>query len=348
MKINAAVLSEMGMPAPYADSRPLSVESVDLVGPGPEEVLVRIETAGVCHSDLSIIEGVRPRPLPMVIGHEASGVVEEVGPGVRDLRKGDHVVSVFVASCGHCRPCATGRPALCEPGAVAAGQGTLLNGDHKLFMGGRPLFHHSGVSAFAQYATVSRYSLVKIDPEVPLDVAAVFGCAVLTGVGGAINGGGVKLGTKVAVIGLGGVGLAGVIGALAAGAEQVVAIDLDDGKLAFATELGATEVFNAADPNAAEAIRDATDGGVDVTLEFAGAAKALELGYKIVRRGGQLVTAGLPHPSPIVIAARNARRKCPSSRDTPMHRARRSHCSKFARQDDPGAILDQMYARPAG
>src|SRR5437764_12742793 len=169
MKIKAAVLHKMGLEAPYARSKPLAVEEIELDPPGHGEVLVRICAAGLCHSDLSVIDGNRPRPTPMVLGHEAAGVVQKLGPGVDDLKVGDHVVMVFVPSCGHCLPCAEGRPALCEPGAAANGAGTLLSGKRRLHRNGQEVKHHLGCSAFAEYATVSRRSLLKIDMELTLD-----------------------------------------------------------------------------------------------------------------------------------------------------------------------------------
>src|SRR3954454_16513052 len=165
MRIRAAVLERSGLPAPYAESRPLNIRTVDLAAPGPGEVTVRIAAAGLCHSDLSVIDGNRPRPMPMVLGHEAAGIVEELGPGVEDLAVGDHVVLVFVPSCGHCVPCAEGRPALCEPGAAANNAGTLLSGARRIRCDGVAVNHHVGCSAFAEYAVVSRRSLVKIDRE---------------------------------------------------------------------------------------------------------------------------------------------------------------------------------------
>lgn len=296
MKIKAAVLNQMGATAPYGKSLPLSIDDVELEGPGHGEVLVRVSAAGLCHSDLSVINGDRPRPTPMALGHEAAGVVEELGPGVYDLKKGDHVVMVFVPSCGTCLPCAEGRPALCEPGATANGQGTLLSGARRLKRDGQPLHHHLGISAFANYATVSRRSLVKIDPDLPLDEAALFGCAVLTGVGAVVNTAKVSPGSTVAVVGLGGVGLASVLGAGAAGASRIVAVGLTDNKLQVAKDLGATDTFNASSEGVVEQIRTATSGGVDFAFELAGAVKALELAYKITRRGGTTVTAGLPPP----------------------------------------------------
>ncbi len=296
MKVKSAVLHEVGLPRPYADSAPLHIEDVELAGPGEGEVLIRIAAAGLCHSDLSVINGARPRPLPMAIGHEAAGVVEETGPGVTDLKPGDHVVMVFVPSCGHCLPCAEGRPALCEPGAAANAAGTLLGGGRRLQMAGQAVNHHMGVSAFSEFATMSRRSVVKIDSTLPLDEAALFGCAVLTGVGAVVNTAGVEPGATVAVVGLGGVGLNAVLGALLAGARRVVAIDLQDDKLALARQLGATDTFNAGDADCVDQVREATAGGVDYAFEMAGAVAAMDLCYRITRRGGTTVTAGLSHP----------------------------------------------------
>lgn len=296
MKIKAAVLREMGCKPPYAESRPLAIEEIELAGPGPGEALVRIAAAGLCHSDLSVIDGARPRPLPMALGHEAAGVVEETGPGVDDLAPGDHVVMVFVPSCGHCLPCMEGRPALCEPGAAANTAGTLLSGGQRLTGGDGPVNHHMGVSAFAEYATVSRRSLIKIDPDLPLDEAALFGCAVLTGLGAVVNTAHVVPGTSVAVIGLGGVGLNSLLGAQLVGARQIVAIDLHDDKLALARQLGATEAVNASDPDCVEQVRALTGGGVDYAFEMAGSVKAMDVAYRVTRRGGMTVSAGLSHP----------------------------------------------------
>lgn len=297
MKVRAAVLNEMGAAMPYAMSKPLSIEEVELRDPGPGEILVRMGAAGLCHSDLSVINGDRPRPTPMALGHEAAGVVEALGPGVSDLEKGDHVVLVFVPSCGHCNPCAEGRPALCEPGAASNTAGTLLSGERRIFRDGKPINHHMGCSAFAEAAVVSRRSAVKVDAALPLDEAALFGCAVLTGVGAVVNTAQVHAGATVAVIGLGGVGLASILGAVASGARRVVAVDLSDDKLALARQLGATDTFNAADPDLVQKVRDATQGGVDYAIEMAGAIRAFETAYRITRRGGTTVTAGLPHPT---------------------------------------------------
>ncbi|MBL0948738.1 MAG: zinc-dependent alcohol dehydrogenase family protein [Brevundimonas sp.] len=296
METRAAILRAMGAARPYADSRPLSIETVTLDPPGPGEVQVRIRAAGLCHSDLSVINGDRPRPLPMALGHEAAGEVEVLGEGVDDLSVGDHVVMVFMPSCGHCSPCAEGRPALCEPGAAANGRGELLTGGQRLHVGGEVLHHHLGCSAFAERAVVSRRSLIRIDPALPFDQAALFGCAVLTGVGAVVNTAGVRPGQSVAVVGLGGVGLASVLGALACGASPVVAVDLSEDKLALARTLGPVHTVNAGDADAVEQVRALTGGGAEVVVEMAGSARALEASWKMTRRGGTTVTAGLPPP----------------------------------------------------
>lgn len=296
MKARAAVLHTVGAPLPYAQSRPLRIEEIDVAAPGPGEVLVRVHAAGLCHSDLSVINGDRPRPLPMALGHEAAGEVVECGPLVVDLERGDHVVMVFVPSCGHCVPCMEGRPALCEPGAASNTAGTLLGGGRRISMAGAPVNHHMGVSAFAEYAVVSRRSLVKIDPTLAFDEAALFGCAVLTGVGAVVNTAKLVPGSTAAVVGLGGVGMNSVLAASLAGARVVVAVDLYDDKLTLAKSLGATHVVNAAAPDAIGRVREASGGGVDYAFEMAGSVQAMELAYRVTRRGGMTVTAGLPNP----------------------------------------------------
>jgi alcohol dehydrogenase len=296
VKIRAAVLETIGAPAPYAQSLPLRIRDVELDPPGHGEVLVRIRAAGLCHSDLSVISGDRPRPVPMVLGHESAGEVVECGAGVTDLKAGDRVVLVFMPSCGCCMPCMEGRPALCEPGAASNGAGTLLSGARRLHLDGLPVNHHVGVSCFADYAVVSRRSCVKLDAELSFAEASLFGCAVLTGVGAVINTARLQAGTTAAVLGLGGVGFSALLAAVASGAREVVALDLNEAKLALARELGATATINAADPDAAERVRTLTHGGVDCAFEMAGAIPAMELAWRITRRGGSTISAGLPHP----------------------------------------------------
>jgi alcohol dehydrogenase len=297
MKIRAAILESIGLPAPYAESRPLQIREVELDPPGAGEVLVRIRAAGLCHSDLSVISGDRPRPVPMALGHESAGEVVECGAGVTDLVPGDRVILVFMPSCGGCMPCMEGRPALCEPGAASNGAGTLLSGARRLHAGGVAVNHHVGVSCFADHAVVSRRSCVKLDADISHAEAALFGCAVLTGAGAVINTAKVTAGSSVAVLGLGGVGFSALLAAVASGARDVVALDLNDDKLSLARELGATATVNASAPDAAEQVRALTRGGVDHAFEMAGAIPALELAWAVTRRGGSTVTAGLPHPA---------------------------------------------------
>ena len=296
MQTTVAVLRTTGATRPYARSRPLSLEAATLDPPGRDEVRVAIKAAGLCHSDLSVINGDRPRPLPMALGHEAAGVVEALGAGVTDLAVGDHVVMVFMPSCGHCGPCAGGRPALCEPGAVANGAGELLGGVRRLHDAAGDLNHHLGCSAFADHAVVSRRSLVKVDRDLPFEHAALFGCAVLTGVGAVVNTARVQAGQSVAVVGLGGVGLSAVLGALAAGASPVVAVDLSADKLALARSLGSVQTVDAGDADAVEQVRALTGGGAEFVFEMAGSVAALAAAWRMTRRGGTTVTAGLPPP----------------------------------------------------
>jgi len=297
MKIRAAVLNSIGASAPFVESKPLSIEELDLRDPGPGEVLIKLKAAGLCHSDLSVITGVRPRPTPMALGHEASGEVVGLGDGVHDLKIGDLVALVFVPSCGHCMMCMEGRPALCEPGAKANTEGTLLSGARRLYgFGGKPVNHHVGVSAFADHAVVSRRSCVKIEADIDPVEAALFGCAVLTGMGAVVNTAGVKAGNSTAIVGLGGVGFCAVLGALASGARHVIAVDLHESKLNQALSLGATAAFNAKDPDLLKKIQDLTKGGVDYAFEFAGSVHAMESAYRMTRRGGTTVTASLPPP----------------------------------------------------
>lgn len=297
MKIKAAVLEEIGRPGPYADTRPLTIQEIDLADPQEGEVLVRIVAAGLCHSDLSVINGDRPRQVPMVLGHESAGVIEAVGPGVTRFAPGDHVVSVFVPSCGFCRPCQTGRPALCEPGAAANGKGEMFGGGTRLSRDGQTVYHALGVACFAEKAVISQNSLVKIDKDIPLDIAALMGCAVLTGAGAVFNTGDVLPGTTTAIVGLGGVGLSAVMAARVAGADKIVAVDVLPDKLKAAMEMGATHTIDSSKPGALEALRELTSGGVDSALDFTGNVHALGFAYNATRRGGSTVTAGLPNPA---------------------------------------------------
>jgi len=300
MNVRAAVLRAMGMPPPYARSRPLEIGEFELDDPGAEEILVRVRAAGLCHSDLSVIDGSRPRGTPMVLGHEAAGEVVEVGREVKGLAPGDHVVLTFVPACGSCAPCLAGRAALCEPGAAANAAGSLLSGarrwhDHD----GGALHHHLGVSAFADHVVVSARSAVRVGRELPFEVAALFGCAVLTGVGAVLHGTRVTPGDSVAVFGLGGVGLSALLGARLAGAGTIVAVDVVAERLERARELGATYVIPGG-ADAVAAVRDVTGGGAAHVIETAGSVQVLADAYAATRRGGTTVTVGLPHPEQLL------------------------------------------------
>jgi Zn-dependent alcohol dehydrogenase len=307
MKTRAAVLYEMGRGQPYAESLPLVIDEITLEGPGPGEVLVEIAAAGLCHSDLSVVDGSRPRVMPMVLGHEASGIVREVGPtGPGDstgaeFAPGDHVVFSWVPVCGRCQYCLAGRGALCEPGGDANVAGTLLNGARR-FTDSRSqppqaCNHHLGVSAFSQFTVAAQESLVKIDPALPLGVAALFGCAAITGVGAVFNTARVQTGSSVAVFGMGGVGLSAVMGARAAGADPIIAVDRVDDKLKLARELGATHTVNAAQDDPVAAIKDVGRGGADYAFESVGNETVLIQAYESTRRGGTTITIGLPAAS---------------------------------------------------
>lgn len=296
MKTRAAVLRERGLPPPYAESRPLVIEELDLDPPGPGEVLVQMAAAGLCHSDLSVITGTRLWPLPLVLGHEACGHVREVGQGITDLRPGDAVIFSFLPSCGHCPMCAAGRAALCEPGVAANRAGMLLRGTRRFRQAGAPVNHHSGVAGYSQFSVLARESVVKMDADIPMETAVLFGCAVMTGVGAVVNTARVAAGTSVAVFGCGGVGLAAVMGAKAAGAFPIVAVDRVASKLDLARRCGATHTVHSAADDPVAAVRDITRGGAETSFEAVGDEGVIAQAFAATRRGGRTVAIGLTHP----------------------------------------------------
>ncbi|MGH3579529.1 MAG: alcohol dehydrogenase catalytic domain-containing protein, partial [Mycobacterium sp.] len=269
LRIRGAVLEHIGSRRPYARSRPISVAEVDLAPPAANELQVRIEAAGVCHSDLSVVDGNRVRPVPMLLGHEAAGIVEGIGAGVTDVDVGQRVVMTFLPRCGECAACATDGLTPCERGSAANATGTLLGGGMRLSRAGRPVYHHLGVSGFATHAVVHRASVVPVPDDIPPAVAALLGCAVLTGGGAVLNVGKPRPGQTVAVVGLGGVGMAAVLTALAHDDVRVVAVDQLPEKLTAARGLGANEAYTP---------RAATDAAVKaaVVIEAAGHPAALQ------------------------------------------------------------------------
>lgn len=286
--IRGAVLERIGAPRPYARSRPITVTELELAPPGPGELLVRVEASGVCHSDLSVVDGNRVRPVPMLLGHEAAGIVEAIGDGVH-IAPGQRVVLTFLPRCGHCPACATEGLTPCEPGSAANGVGTLLDGGIRLRRAGQPVFHHLGVSGFATHAVVSATSAVPVPEDVPPSVAALLGCAVLTGGGAVLNVARPVAGQTVAVVGLGGVGMAAVLTVLAHDGVEVIAIDQLPEKLAAASGLGVQRTYTP---------QQAVDAGVRVpmVIEAVGHPAALQTAIDLTAPGGRTITVGLPAP----------------------------------------------------
>ncbi|MDM7488442.1 alcohol dehydrogenase catalytic domain-containing protein [Rhodococcus sp. CSLK01-03] len=302
MRITGAVLEEIGRPRPFAESKPISLSELELDPPGPTELLVRIEAAGVCHSDLSVVDGNRVRPVPMLLGHEAAGRVVEVGSAVDDFRVGQRVVMSFLPRCEACDNCAEDGRLPCTAGSATNNAGELLHGGRRLHRDGQPVHHHLGVSGFATHAVIDRASAVAVDDDVPPDVAAVLGCAVLTGGGAVLNAARPRPQDSIAIVGLGGVGMAALLTAVAQGVSRIVAIDTLDDKLARARELGAHETYTPA---------EALERGVAAryVVECAGSARAFETAFALTAPGGTTVTVGLPAPtataaiSPLTVTA---------------------------------------------
>jgi S-(hydroxymethyl)glutathione dehydrogenase/alcohol dehydrogenase len=285
--MKAAVLREV--------NKPLVIEQISIDDPGPGQVLVKTAATGACHSDLHFMEGLWPSPIPVVLGHEAAGVVEEVGPGVDYVQPGDHVVLLFVPFCGTCRFCTTGHPNLC-------GQGRARQG--KLHIGDQDVAPFASMSSFAEYMLVPEGGVVKIRKDVPLDRAALVGCGVMTGVGAAINTAQVQPGTTCAVIGTGGVGLNVIQGCALAGAERIIAVDIHPNKLEMAREFGATHFVDASKENAVAKVRELTDGGSDYAFEVIGLPAAITQAFDMVRRGGEAIIVGMaPAGSEATISA---------------------------------------------
>lgn len=299
MKTRAVVLRGTSKDRPYSGSRPVEVEELELGAPREGEVLVRIAAASLCHSDLSVVNGDRVRPLPMALGHEAVGVVQETGPGVGRVSPGDHVALVFVPSCGFCGDCAAGRPALCAAAAAANGSGALLHGPSLLTdASGAPVHHQLGVSAFSEHAVLAQESVVPIPKDIPFAVASMFGCAVLTGAGAVINTAALRPGQSTVVYGLGGVGLSAVLGARAAGAYPIVAVDPVREKRELALRLGASHAY--APDEAVRQIRELTSGGAESAVEAVGSPKVMAECLGAVARGGRVVSVGLPAPDRVL------------------------------------------------
>jgi len=290
VKIIGAVLEDIGSPRPFAASRPISVRELELDPPGGGEVLIKIEAAGICHSDLSVVDGNRVRPVPMLLGHEAAGRVVSCGSGVEDLSIGQQAVMAFLPRCGECSNCHTDGRLPCTPGSKANNAGTLLSAGVRLHHNGQDIYHHLGVSAFATHAVVDRRSLVPVDDDIPPEVAAVLGCAVLTGGGAVINAAKPEAGESIVVVGLGGVGMAALLTAVSLGTGDVIGVDAVPDKLERAMALGATAVYPPG---------QASEAGLKapIVIEAAGNARAFETAVALTGVGGRTVTVGLPAPN---------------------------------------------------
>lgn len=294
MKMLAAVMHAQGLPAPYVRSQPFHIEEVFLASPEAGEILVEVHAAGLCHSDLSVVAGERIRPLPIVGGHEGAGIVRDLGAGVVGFEPGDHVVVTNVTGCGRCRACLKQRPVLCKAIAQSRAQGVLATGGRRLGRAnGDVLHHYSGVSVFAQYTVVVPGSLVKIPKDVPLDVAAMFGCGVVTGAGAVFNTAKVPPGASVAIFGLGGVGLSAVMAAREAGADRIIVFDVLPSKFPLALAVGATACVDATDPLAVEQVLSWTGGGVDYAFEVSGHMRAFEMAQEVTAPGGEVICVGV-------------------------------------------------------
>jgi Zn-dependent alcohol dehydrogenase len=289
MKITGAILEEIGRPRPFADSRPITISELELGEPGPSEILVRLEAAGICHSDLSVVDGNRVRPVPLLLGHEAAGRVVEVGSEVKSLRPGQRVVMSFLPRCEECANCAEDGRLPCTTGSKTNAEGTLLHGSMHLSREGEKVFHHLGVSGFATHAIVDSASAVAVGDDVPPDIAAVLGCAVLTGGGAVLNAARPKPEDSIMIVGLGGVGMAALITAISQSVSRVVAVDTLEEKLEHAKRLGAHESYTP---------QQVLEQGIKAkyVIECAGNPRAFETAFAATAVGGTTITAGLPSP----------------------------------------------------
>jgi S-(hydroxymethyl)glutathione dehydrogenase/alcohol dehydrogenase len=292
MKMKAAVLHELG--------KPVKVEDVTLDEPQANEVLVKVAATGVCHTDLHFIKGDMPQPLPVVLGHEGAGVVEKVGPGVTTLKPGDHVVMMVIYSCGKCRYCTEGQPAMCQEWLGYHLMGTLPGGSKRLHKDGQELNHFFNQSSFAEYAVVNERTAIKIRDDAPLDVVCLLGCGTSTGIGSVINTAAFRAGQTIAVFGCGGVGLSAIMAAKLSGAAKIFAVDTNDMKLEKARELGAEYVINASKEDPVQRIvalagggLSYAGGGVDHAIECTGNVTVMAQAFNSIHNGGLCVVAGM-------------------------------------------------------
>lgn len=285
MRFKAAVLNEVG--------KALEIGELEMRPLQAGDVLVRIHASGLCHTDLEVIQGSLAYPMPIVLGHEGAGVVEEVGAGVTRVRPGDHVILSWNPHCGHCFYCEHDLPILCEPFRQHQPQGHLFDGTSRMQRNGNEVYHYSVTSTHAQYSVVPESGAIPVPEQIPFDRACIIGCGVMTGVGGVIRKAQVEPGSSVAVIGCGAVGLNALQGARLAGAATIIAVDIDQDKLKRALQFGATHTVDAADADAVSQVLDLTAGrGADYVLESAGNVQALRASVDMVRPGGNVIWLG--------------------------------------------------------
>ena len=288
MKVKAAIC--------WAPRQPLTIEEIDLAPPRTGECLVRLVATGVCHTDAYTMSGRDPSGLfPAVLGHEGGGIVEDVGPGVATLAPGDHVIPLYIPECRNCKFCLSGKTNLCGALLATQGKGLMPDGTSRLSHRGRMLHHYMGTSTFAEYTVVPEVALAKIRRDAPLDRVCLLGCGITTGIGAVLNTAKVHPGASVAVFGLGGVGLSVVQGAVLAGAERIIAIDVNPRKFPLARQLGATDCLDASEAaNVAEAVVEMTDGGADFSFEAIGNVEVMGQALACVHKGwGQAIIIGV-------------------------------------------------------
>ncbi|QFK71392.1 alcohol dehydrogenase catalytic domain-containing protein [Pradoshia sp. D12] len=292
--MKSAILYNPSIEFPYSKSKPLKVRDIKLDDIDDDEVLVEIAYAGICHSDLSVINGKVPRPYPIALGHEASGIIMKTGKDVHNFQKGDHVVCIFLASCMQCEYCQKGRPSLCTFGKKANIKGTLLSGKKKIIVDDQHVSHHAGISAFSTHAIMSSRSIVKVPKKISLDVVAISGCALITGAGAVINTAKIPPGSHIGIVGLGGVGLSMLLGSKVMGPSLIIAMDINDEKLAFAQELGANLSFNTSKHSSVRQLMHDFEGKLDFVFDASGVSEAFDIAYKLLKPGATYITSSLP------------------------------------------------------
>jgi len=280
-----------------ANNAPLEIEDLEIDDPAPGEVLVKTAASGICHSDLTVIEGGLPMPPPCVLGHEPAGIVEAVGEGVTDFSPGDHVIGCITSWCGVCKFCTGGRPYLC-PTQFAGRSGELKS--RLSTKGGDPIFQFANLSSFAEKMLSPERSLVKIRDDMPLDRASLIGCGVTTGLGAALNTVNIPAGASVVILGLGGVGLSALQGARIVGAGKIIAIDAQPWKFSLAQNLGATDCINAKEGDPIAAVQELTGGGADFVFECIGLVPTVQQAVAMTGRGGTTVLVGVVPMSELV------------------------------------------------